>query len=423
MGNRVIAILGNGIAGDQAALAAKRTDPDARVVMLSRDAYPLYSACVLADYISGEIPRSTVFIRSVEDYAKAGIELLLSRDVASWLPENRLLRFDGEELPYDRLILATGSRPFIPPIPGVNKDGVFALKTFDDAEGLRAVRGRSAVVVGAGPVGMEAAVAFRRMGWSVALVELMDRVLPRMLDAPLANSVRKQFEGMGISVFLGERVEEISGGVRVESVRTDQRTLPADVVVLVIGMRPRIELARQAGLALGPAGGIRTDAHMGAGLPGVWACGDCAESKDLICGTNGLYMLWNNAKLQGHTAGANAAGSQKRYPGSLNVTTVKLFDRAVASAGAPAADLPEGATRVLHRKDPDGELWLVLREDRLVGVQGLGNVDRLGGLTSMMLKGLNIRRTILKGPKPSAGRDTWPLHTFEKDLMRLLNGR
>jgi NADH oxidase (H2O2-forming) len=305
----------------------------------------------------------------------------------------------------------------------VGKDGVFALKSFDDAEGLRAIRGRSAVVVGAGPVGMEAAVAFRRMGWSVALVELMDRVLPRMLDAPLADSVRKQFEGMGVSVFLGERVEEISGGSRVEAVRTDQRTLPADVVVLVIGMRPRIELAKEGGLTLGPAGGIHTDAYMGAGLPDVWACGDCAESKDLISGANGLYMLWNNARLQGRTAGANAAGSEKRYPGSLNLTTVKMFDRAVASAGMPAADFPEGEARVFHRKDLNGELWLVLNEGRLVGVQGLGALDRLGGLTAMMLKGLNIRQTILKGPKPSAGRDMWPLHNFEKDLTRLLNGR
>ena len=89
----------------------------------------------------------------------------------------------------------------------------------------------------------------------------------------------------------------------------------------------------------------------------------------------------------------------------------------------PAADLTEGEIRVLHKKDLNGELWLVLNEDRLVGVQGLGALDRLGGLTAMMLKGLNIRRTILKGPKPSAGRDMWPLHSLEKDLIRLLNGR
>ena len=96
----------------------------------------------------------------------------------------------------------------------------------------------------------------------------MDRVLPRMLDRPLGDSVRKQFEGMGISVFLQEKVEDISGGARVEAVRTDQRTLPADVVVLVIGMRPRVELAREAGITPGPAGGIHTDAFMNTGLPG-----------------------------------------------------------------------------------------------------------------------------------------------------------
>ncbi len=422
MGNSVIAVVGNGIAGDQAAFAAKRTDPDARVVMLSREPHPLYSACVLAEYVAGEIPRSTVFLRSAEDYVRAGIEMRFSREVSSWSPEDRALRLDGEELVYDGLIIATGSRPFVPPIPGVDKEGVFALKSFDDAEGLRRMQGKAAVVVGAGPVGMEAAVAFRRLGWSVAVVELMDRILPRMLDAPLSESVKKHLEGRGVSVFLGERVEEIEGGVRVEAVRTDQRTLAADVVVLVIGMRPRVELAKAGGLALGPAGGIDTDETMSVGLPGVWACGDCAESKDLISGARGLHMLWNNARLQGQTAGANAAGARKRYAGSLNVTTVKMFDRAVGAVGAPAVDFPEGEARVLHRKSGDGELQLVFSGNRLAGVQGLDDLDRLGGLTAMMLNDVPIREALALGPRHSGGRRTWPLHGLEKELARLLDG-
>ncbi len=423
MGSNVIAVVGNGIAGDQAAIAAKRTNPDSRVVMLTAEPYPLYSACILADYVSGEIPRSRVFLRSEGDYARAGIELLLSRNVASWSPPDRLLHFDGRELSYDGLILATGSRPLVPPIPGVERSGVFALKSFEDAQRLRAVRGRSAVVVGAGPVGMEAAIAFRRLGWSVALVELMDRVLPRMLDMPLAGSVRKQFEAMGVPVYLGERVEEIAGDARVRAVHTDRRTLPADVVVLVIGMRPRIDLAREGDLLLGPAGGIQTDAHMATSFSGVWACGDCAESRDLISGENGLYMLWNNAKLQGETAGANAAGFPKCYPGSLNLTTVKLFDRAVASVGVRAADLPEGESKVLHRRSLDGELWLVFRGNGIAGVQALGNLDRVGGLTTLMLKGRNIAETIRRGPKASEGWTLWPLHGLEKDLLRLTEDR
>ena len=120
---KVIAILGSGIAGDRAAFAARHMDPEARVVMVTREPYPLYSACVLADYVGGRIPKSDVFLRRIEDYSREGIDLCLSRNVVRWSSEQRILSFDDKQLSYDRLVLATGSRPVIPPIPGVQKRG------------------------------------------------------------------------------------------------------------------------------------------------------------------------------------------------------------------------------------------------------------------------------------------------------------
>jgi len=415
--NLKIVIVGNGIAGFEAAFAAKKAALDCRVSIVTREAHPLYSACVLADYVCREIERRKVFLCNPPDYARAGIDLSLSREITDWSPKDHLIRFDGGELPYDRLILATGSSPIVPRIPGVEKEGVLSLKTFEDAELLRAFSGKSVVVVGTGPVGIETAVAFRRLGWSVTLVELQDRVLPRMFDAPIAGSLRMRLEAKGVSVFLEEGVVEILGGKRVEGIRTDRRTLLADLVVLVVGMRPDTSLARKGELVIGPSGGIEADDSMQTSSPEVWACGDCVESRELLSGKRGLYMLWNNARAQGRIAGANAAGEQRQYPGSLNLTTVNVFGKTAASVGALAADFPGEQIGTLYRKGLQGEIGLVVRERCVVGVQALGETERVGGLLGAILRGEDL----LKDLKAGSTSFSWPLQGFRQDLIRLLD--
>ena len=191
-----------------------------------------------------------------------------------WSAEEQLLHFDDGKLRYDRLVIATGSRPFVPDLPGFGKQGVVALKNLQDAEMLRAAQGSAAVMVGTGPVGIEAAIALRRRGWTVSLVELLDRVLPRLFDAPLAAALKKRLEDHGIDVFLGERVLEITGKTHAEGVKTDRRTLAADAVVLVIGMRPELSLVKKDEVALGSSGGIQVDRQMKTSRERVWACGD-----------------------------------------------------------------------------------------------------------------------------------------------------
>lgn len=415
----VIAIVGNGIAGTEAADAARRTDPHARVIMVTKEPYPLYSACILADYIADRIPRQRVFLRTAEDYARAGIELMLARPVLDWSPERHMLYFDDGALRYDRLVIATGSRPLIPPVPGVEKDGFVALKTLRDADLLRMAHGKNAVVVGTGPVGIEAAIALRHRGWSVSVVEMLDRVLPRLFDLPLANTLKNRLEKRGINIFLDEKVLEILGGTRVEGVRTDRRTLPADVVVWVIGMRPELTLLNEGQLLLGASGGIAVDRHMQTTQEGVWACGDCVESEDLVTGRTGLFMLWHNARLQGRIAGANAAGAGKRYPGSVNITTINVFDEAAASVGTLASEVSPGERKVLHRRSPWGELYLVLKDTCLMGVQAVGRTERVGGLIGIMLQGKDLRKTLMRASTPADGPGLGILRNVRKDLLHL----
>ncbi len=415
-----VVVLGNGIAGNEAAITAKNLDPKAQVVIVSKENYPLYSACVLADYVAGEVSREKVFLQSRDQYVRKGIDLYLSKEVKSLSLKDKILFFEDDKLDYDRLVIATGGSPFIPPIPGSDKEGVLTLKTFDDAERIKRVKGNKAVVIGSGPVGIEIAIALQRLGWSVTIVELLDRILPRIFDPPISELLKKSMETKGIQVLTSEKVVEIQGETKVESVMTDQQVIEADIVVMTIGMKPENAVAKNAGLEIGASGGIWTDEWMESSQKGVWACGDCAESIDMVSGKRGLYMLWNNAKLQGRIAGSNAVGIKKRYPGSLNITTVNVFNECAASIGDLYSDFPAGEAQFLHKKRTWGIYWLVFKENHLIGVQAMGQTNKVGALIGFILREQNLKK-IMEDIHDAGVKDTdvWTLHGIQKDLLSL----
>ena len=415
-----IVVVGGGIAGDEAARRVKKEAPGERVVLITEEPHPLYSACVLADYLCNDIPLEQVFLRGTEDYRELGIESLTGAPVEAWSPDRQLLHMPDRELHYDKLILATGSRSFIPPLPGANLEGVIPLKTLEDAEKIRRTQGKSAVVVGSGPVGIEAALALRELGWDVTIVELMERVLPRVFDAPIAKLCVDHLDEAGVTALVGEKVMEILGDTRVSGVRTDQRTIAAELAVMVVGMRPEVSLAKAGGLELGAMGGIVVDDTMATSAPNVWACGDCVETEDRLTGKRGPYMLWNNARLQGRVAGSNAAGVESRYGGSLNITTVGFEGQSGASVGYLAADLPEDEIKIVHRNGHDGAMTLVLRDGRLVGAQVMGRTERIGALMAHILRGGKLDEVLQQPKTAKQMREGWQLRGLRRELAEIL---
>jgi NADH oxidase (H2O2-forming) len=414
----VIAIIGGGIAGNEAAVSARKQDPGAEITLLTEEPHPLYTACALADYVCGDLPRERLFLARLEDYERNRIDTLFSTPVSSWDPAEQALQFNGDtRLTYDRLILATGSRPFIPPIPGTHLNGVHTLKTLQDADRLKQQNGRQAVVVGSGPVGIESAIALKENGFRVTIIEQLDGILRLLFDRELSHSLGRRMLDQDVDLCLGETAIEIYGDRKVEGIKTDQREIPADTVVFAIGMRPEVTLAKAGGVALGDRGGITVDERMETSLPGVYACGDCVE---YYCGTlkqTGLHMLWNNARLQGRIAGANAAGASRRYAGNVVITNVNVFDDAAAAIGLTSAQVPEEECKVLHRKGPAGELYLVLQKNRLTGAQAIGCTDRLGSLMGVMMRGDELDRpTVGAGVKPQQ----WALRSVSRELSNLL---
>ena len=390
-----VVVIGNGIGGFSVASTIRHLDDRCDVTIISSEKTPLYSACALPDYISGEISREHVFVKSAQDYERAGIHSLFGFEVKEIDPVARKVRMDdGASLSFDKLVLATGSEAII---PGDRKKGVFKLKTLKDADDILNHGGKKAVVVGAGPIGIEIGIALQSSGYEVAIVEMMDNVLPLGLDEKGAGKVKAILKEHGITVFNSERSEKILGKDQVEGIVTNKREMECDTLVWAVGMRPRTELAKQAGIAIESRGGIRVNSRMETNLPGIFACGDCVESNDILTGEPYPSLFWHNANRQGAVAARNCLGSSVEYPGSQSILNVDVFGNHVAGFGFTEAALHRfqgikalngrlANISVVEKEENRSYYRLVLLDDRLYGGQFINVESGLGLLWSLMFR-------------------------------------
>ncbi|NLH76903.1 MAG: NAD(P)/FAD-dependent oxidoreductase, partial [Acidobacteria bacterium] len=268
-----ILIAGGGLAGTMAAKALRELDPGAAVTVLDEERHRYYPRPNLIEFLAGRLPFEKVFAFPEGWAAKQGIDLRLGQTVARLRPAERTAETgSGEILSYDALLLATGARAALPPVPGTGLPGVFVLRTLDDAlalaEHLR--ERRRTVVLGGGLLGLEIARAVRGRGGEVIVVEFFDRLLPRQLDPAAAGILKAQFERLGVAVVLGAATQEILGGAdgAVRGLKlASGAEIAADGVVVAAGVRPETAVAREAGLAVGK--GIVVDDRMRTSAPGV----------------------------------------------------------------------------------------------------------------------------------------------------------
>lgn len=386
-----VVIIGNGAAGNSAAENILRMDSRIRVTLISEEPFPEYSACVLCDYISGELPRQRVFLKNEKDYSKSGIKALLGRKVNELDILNKRLLVEEKYYSYDKLILATGSAPVLPDIKGLNKKGVFFLKTLGDAEAILRHQGKKAVVIGSGPIGIEAAVALKKRGYDIYIVEILDWILPKFLDKECSLIVTEILSRNRINVIAGERVNEIYGERVVEGILTVHRQISCDTVIIVAGMKPRTELIRGLRIDSGQYGGIKVNLRMETEHPDIYACGDCVQVKIPGSYENISSMLWFNAKQQGKIAGLNSAGIRREYSPPINVISLKIFDTYIASVSNPDY-LTDGKYEIIEKKYPDIYCRIALDAGIMKSIQIIGKSDELGILSSFLKKRIKIDR-------------------------------
>ncbi len=330
-----ILVIGGVAAGTKAAAKLKRQDRSLDVTLIAKDPDISYAGCGLPYYVGGLIPtREDLIVNTPQKFAGlTGVNVLTGREAthldskAKTVTVRDLSSGKEEIFSYDACIIATGASPILPPIPGAQLDGVFKVRTPDDAIALRehakANGCRRAVVVGGGFIGLEMAENLRAQGLTVTVVDLADQILPNVFDPEMAEYVRRHLEKNGIRILTGTPLEAILGQGRVDAVKTGQGTLSADLVVLSIGIRPNTAFLNDSGLEMFK-GTIVVDEHLRTNLPDVYAAGDCAMVNNRITGKPQWSAMGSSANYEGRTLAQILTGESKRYPGVLGTGVVKL---------------------------------------------------------------------------------------------------
>ncbi len=401
-----IVIIGGVAAGPKAACRVKRLMQEAEVTIIDEDSLISYGGCGIPYYISGDVSdeselRSTSFhmVRneSFFEHAKGVKTMTLTRAIAidrkkKVVQVEQVQSGVRQDVAYDQLMLATGSRPFMLPIPGVDLDGVFTLSNLHKAIEIkkRIASGQvaRAVVIGGGAIGVEMAEALTDL-WQVktTLIEFMDQLLPRIVDFPMAAMLARQLRDKEVTVLLAEGAVEILGKEgKVTGLRTNHRTLEADLVIMATGVRPRSELARDAGLQLSSLGAIVVNERMQTSDPSIYAAGDCIEVRHLVSGKKFYAPLGSLANKEGRVAGDNMAGIPSAFKGAVGSFIMKAFDSCIAATGlSHEVALAEGydadvaltapADRAHFFPTVDNVVFQMVfdrRTRRVLGLQGFG---------------------------------------------------
>lgn len=365
-------IVGGGIAGVSAAQAIRKEMPDGEVHILSEESLPMYYRPRLIDYLAGQATLESLVVYRPEWYGDQGIHLHLGKKVVEIeVAGSRVVTADGERVPYDALLLATGARPFVPPVPGLEvRPPVYTLRTAEEARALygAARQAQSALVLGGGLLGLEAARSLAVLGLRVTVIEAGPYLLPRQLDARAAEILRLRLEGMGLAFSLGQPVQQVDArpGRGVAVSLQGGATLTADLMLVASGVRSRVELAAAAGCAV--ERGVVVDDRLATSLSGVYAAGDVAQHRGIV------YGIWPPAMQQGRAAGAAMAGKDPSYRGSVMSHQLKVAGIDLVSMGEidPRREWEE---EVVEDRQAGVYRRLVKKDGRLKGAILIGDIS------------------------------------------------
>ena len=353
MSKKKIVVIGGVACGPKTAARIRRLDPDAEIIILEKGELLSYAGCGLPFYLSGEVHdykellstpigvvRDTHFFKAVKDIT------VHNRTVANKIDRKAKIvhgvKIDtGEsiEFPYDKLVLAVGGEPFSPPIEGIDLNGVNFLSTVEDARKIRdtedSLKGKNAVIVGGGLIGVEVTESFVEQGMNVTLIEMQKSILPALLDEEIAYHVHNEMKQNGINLLLGESLTSINGDDQgnVVSVTTNNGNIDADLVLIAIGTKPNIKLAEDAGLAIGETGAIKVNEFLQTSDKDIYSGGDCVENNHLITGSPIYAPLGSTANKHGRVIGDHICGLKSEFKGVLGTAICRVFNMNISRSG------------------------------------------------------------------------------------------
>lgn len=337
-----IVIIGAHAAGVDAASAARKTDRTADITLVTDEKHCGYSRCGLPFVIGGQIPTFESLIVFPPPYFKMMKLTLKTETKATAInTTNKTVETTDktgktETIAYDSLIVSTGASPFMPPIKGKEKQGILSLRTLEDGARIeQAVKNgaKTAVIMGAGLIGLETVIALQERGLETTVVEMLPQVLPQMLDADMAKTTQELLEQKGIRILTGKSVEEFLGTENVTGIVAGGEQIQADIFISAFGVRANTQLAANAGIILGDTKAVRTNARMETNIKDIYAVGDCAESTHIVTQKPTLMQFGTVAVRHGKVAGINAAGAYALFTGVLGSSVSRLYKTDIGSTG------------------------------------------------------------------------------------------
>jgi NADPH-dependent 2,4-dienoyl-CoA reductase/sulfur reductase-like enzyme len=411
--NRQVVIIGGGAGGPSTAAEAGRRDPTLAITMIEQGEHVSYAACPMPYYIGDVIKDAKSLIaRTPEKFREGGVDIRMGVQAERVDLSSKVVYLnDGEAIPFDVLVLATGTRPILPGIPGEDLDGVFVLKQLPDAVGikkfLREIKCRKAIIVGAGFIGMEMCEAFHEAGVEITVVNRGRMPVPRW-DPELGQLIVESLKARNIKLLADTSIQAIEKGEECHlRLATSQGNLEADLILLAIGVRPSVSLAGDMGLVLGRTGAISVDLSQRTSDPAVYAVGDCCEAYHRVSRKWTHVPLGDIANKQGRIAGRNIAGIPSIFPGVVGAQAFKLFDLEIAATGLDERESSEAGYHpvstliwgdVLPLSVPGTtRLGLKLIADKatglLLGAQAVGPhgaVSRINTLSTALWSGMTV---------------------------------
>ncbi|MCM1228088.1 MAG: FAD-dependent oxidoreductase [Clostridium sp.] len=369
-------IIGNSAAAVGCIEAIRKNDAEGPITVISDERYHTYSRPLISYLLYGKTDEERMKYRPDSFYKDNNVTAILGKKAVKIDIKNRKVMLDdGQAVSYDKLLNATGSRPFIPPMKGLDTvENKFTFMTLDDAKALGGALKKDSrvLIIGAGLIGLKCAEGiFEKIG-SLTVIDLADRILPSILDEKGSALVQRSIEKHGVKFMLGTSAAEFDGN---KATLTNGETLEFDVLVIAVGVRPNTELIKEAGGNVNK--GIVTDQYCRTSLAGVYAAGDCTESHDITTGTDRILALLPNAYMQGETAGNHMTGVNKPYDKAIPMNAIGFFGYHTITAGSY-----DGEQTVIE----DGENYkmLVTKDNLLKGYIMIGDVSRAGIYTKLI---------------------------------------
>ncbi len=394
-------IVGASAAGVAAVESIRKVDPAGTITVITEEDCAHYSRPMISDLVSGKADIQKMKCKADGFWKENNAEARLGKKAVSLnLTDKTVNLEDGEKVVYEKLLIATGGKPFVPKMEGQEKDGVFTFTNISDAQRLAAkidaLNAKSAVVIGAGLIGISVTEALVKRGIKVTVVELQEKILSLLLDAKASDIVEAVIRKAGVNFATGQSVQKIIGKPENNDIvggviLTKGDQVPCDLVIVAIGVIPRTELV--AGTSVKLNRGIVVDNFMQTSVPDVYASGDVAEAYDFILNQNRLLPLWPLAVLEGRVAGCNMAGAKTSYEGGTNMSSLKYFGIPIVSIGL-ANPKDDPTLEVLVKQDIENNVYkkLVLKNNFIIGITLVNCIDRAGILFNLMKSQVNVKK-------------------------------